>query len=83
MLPGEYILHEHVGVYGVVSLSIYGSRSEVNCSARENQVIINCEYREGGIGFTNVTDFSLSGITMVHCGVQGVNGGFGDWERQL
>ena len=57
MLPGEYILHEYVGVYGVVSLSIYGSRSEVNGSVRENQVVINCEYREGGVGFTNVTDF--------------------------
>ena len=76
MLPDEYILHEYVAVYGVVSLFIYGSRSEVNGSARENQVIINCEYREGGIGFTNVTDFSLSGITMVECGVQGLNRGF-------
>ena len=76
MLPGEYILHKYVAVYGVVSLSIYGSRSEVNGSARENQVVINCEYREGGVGFTNVTDFSLSGITMVKCGVQGVKRGF-------
>ena len=76
MLPGEYILHEYVGVSSVVSLSIYGSRSEVNGSARENQVVIDCEYREGGIGFMNVTDFSLSGITMVKCGVQGVNIGF-------
>ena len=71
MLPGEYILHEFVAVLDVVSLSIYGSRSEVNVSARENQVVINCEYREGGIGFINVTDLSLSGITMVYCGVQG------------
>ena len=61
----------HTNVTGVVSLSIYGSRSEVNGSARENQVVINCEYREGGIGFMNVTDLSLSGITMVYCGVQG------------
>ena len=38
-------------------------------------MIINCEYREGGIGFTNVKDFSLSGITMVKCGVRGVNRG--------
>ena len=72
MLPGEYILHEFVAVLpGVVSLSIYGSRSEVNGSARENQVVINCEYREGGIGFMNETDLSLSGITIIHCGVQG------------
>ena len=83
MLHGEYILHEYVGVHGVVSLSIYGSRSEVNGSVRENQVIINCEYREGGIGFSPRMDFSLSGITMLHCGVQGVNGDFGDWEHQL
>ena len=76
MLPGEYILHEYVGVSCVVSLSIYGSRSAVNGSARENHVIVNCEYREGGIGFMNVTDFSLSGIIMVKCGVQGVNRGF-------
>ena len=71
MLRGEYILHEFVDVSGVVSLSIYGSRSEVNGSARENQVVINCEYRKGGIGFLNVTDLSLSGITMVYCGAQG------------
>ena len=71
MLRGEYILHEFVAVLDVVSLSIYGSRSEVNGSARENQVVINCEYREGGIGFLNVTDLSLSGITMVYCGAQG------------
>ena len=56
-----------------MSFSIYGSRSEVNVSARENQVVINCEYREGGIGFINVTNLSLSGITMVKCGVQGIN----------
>ena len=73
MLHGEYILHEFVDVSGVVSLSIYGSKSEVNGSARENQVVINCEYREGGIGFMNVTDLSLSGITMIYCGVQGAN----------
>ena len=73
MLSGEYILHEYLRVSGVVSLSIYGSKSEVNGSARENQVVINCEYREGGIGFMNVTDLSLSGITMVYCGVQGAN----------
>ena len=71
MLRGEYILHEFVAVLDVVSLSIYGSRSEVNVSARENQVVIKCEYREGGIGFMNVTDLSLSGITMVYCGAQG------------
>ena len=71
MLRGQYILHEFVAVSGVVSLSIYGSRSEVNGSTRENQVVINCEYREGGIGFKNVTDLSLSGITMVYCGAQG------------
>ena len=73
MLPGEYVLHECVRVSRVGSLSIYGSRSEVNGSARENQVIINCEYREGGIGFINVTDFSLSGITIVKCGVKGLH----------
>ena len=71
MLHGEYILHEFVAVSGVVSLSIYGSRSEVNGSTSENQVVINCEYREGGIGFINITDLSLSGITMVYCGSQG------------
>ena len=80
MLCGEYILHEFVEVFGVVSLSLYGSRPEVNGSARENQVIINCEYGEGGIGFTNVTDLSLSGITMVYCGVQGAKSGFYDRE---
>ena len=68
MLRGEYILHELVSVLNVVSLSIHGSRSEVNGSVMENQVVINCEYREGGIGFTNITDLSLSGITMVYCG---------------
>ena len=83
ILQGEYILHEYVDVSDVVSLAIYGTRSEVNGSARENQVIINCEYREGGIGFAAVTDVSLTGITMVYCGVQGVNGGFGDWEYQI
>ena len=76
MLGGEYILHEYVAVSHVVSLSIYGSRTEVNGSARENQVVIDCEYREGGFGFTAVVSFSLSGITMVHCGVHGVNRGF-------
>ena len=68
---GDYNLHKYLRVSGVVSLSIYGSKSEVNGSARGNQVVINCEYREGGIGFMNVTDLSLSGITMVYCGVQG------------
>ena len=71
MLCGEYRLHELVSVLNVVSLSIYGSRSEVNGSTSENQVVINCEYREGGIAFTNITDLSLSGITMVYCGSQG------------
>ena len=71
MLPGEYIVHEFVAVSSVVSLSIYGSRSEVNGSVRENQVVINCEYSKGGIGFLNVTDLSLSGITVVYCGMQG------------
>ena len=73
MLDGEYILHEYLEVYGVVSLSIYGNKSEVNGSARENQVVINCEYREGGIGITAVANVSLSGITMVYCGVLGVD----------
>ena len=80
MLRGEYILHEFLAVSGVVSLSIYGSRSEVNGSAMENQVVINCEYKEGGIGFENVTHLSLSGITMVYCGVQGLKSGFQDTE---
>ena len=71
ILQGEYILHEFVALSDVVSLSIYGSRSEVNVYASENQVVINCEYRDGGIGFMNVTDLSLSGITMVYCGMQG------------
>ena len=75
MLPGEYILHEYVGVSSVVSLFIYGSRSEVNRSARENQVVINCEYRGGGIGFTAVANLFLSRITMVKCGIQGVHRG--------
>ena len=68
---GDYNLHKYLRVSGVVSLSIYGSKSGVNVSARGNQVVINCEYREGGIGFMNVTDLSLSGITIIHCGVQG------------
>ena len=80
MLCGEYILHEFVEVFGVVSLSLYGSRPEGNGSAIENQVVINCEYGEGGIGFINVTDLSLSGITMVYCGVQGTKSGFYDTE---
>ena len=75
MLQGKYILHGYVGVSGVCSLSIYGSRSEVNGSAKENQVIINCEHQEGGIGFKDVVDFSLFGITMVYCGVKVVNRG--------
>ena len=76
MQPGEYILHEYVGVYDVVSLAIYGTRSKVNDTAKENQVVINCEYREGGFGFMDVANFSLSGITVVSCGVQGETGGF-------
>ena len=80
MLRGEYILHEFLAVFGVVSLSIYGHRSEVNGSTMDNQVVINCEYKEGGIGFINVKDLSLSGITMVYCGVQGLNSGFQDAE---
>ena len=75
MLTGEYFLHEPVYVFSVVSLFIYGSRSEVNRSARENQVIINCEYRGGGIGFTAVANLFLSRITMVKCGIQGVHRG--------
>ena len=59
ILQGEYILHEYVEVYRVESLSIYGSRSEVNGSARENQVVINCEYKESGFGFKAVVNFSL------------------------
>ena len=83
MLRGEYILHEFVAVFGVVSLSIYGSRSEVNGSVVENQVVINCEYREAGIRFMNVKDLSLSGITMVYCGVQGLNSGFHDTKLSI
>ena len=78
MLRGEYILHEFLAVSGVVSLSIYGSG--VNGSEVKNQVVINCEHRESGIGFINVTDLSLSGITMVYCGVQGLKRGFQDTE---
>ena len=78
ILPGEYRLHEHLGVFDVVSLSIYGSRSEVNGSTRENQVVINCKYREGRFGFMDVANFSLSGITIVSCGVQGEKIGFSD-----
>ena len=78
MKPGEYVLHEYVEVSHIVLLFIYGSRSEVNGSARENRVIINCEYREGGIGFTDVANVSLSGITLVRCGVLGANIGFTD-----
>ena len=78
LLHGEYILHEYVEVYRVESLSIYGSRAKVNGSARENRVIINCEYREGGIGIKAVANFSLSGITVVHCGVLGVDRGLDD-----
>ena len=44
MLQGEYILHKYVPVCGVVSVSIYGSRSEGNGSVRENQMVVNCEY---------------------------------------
>ena len=76
VLRGKCILHEYVEVSSMVSLSIYGGRSEVNGTARENQVVVNCEYKEGGIGITAVIDFSLSGITMVECGVQGANRGF-------
>ena len=46
ILQGEYILHEYVDVFDVVSLAIYGTRSEVNNSAKENQVVINCEQWE-------------------------------------
>ena len=62
-LGNIYVLHEYADVFDVVSLTLYGCRSELNGSARKNQVVINCEYREDGIGFTNVTNFSLSGIT--------------------
>ena len=80
LLPGEYILHEYVAVFGVESLSLYGSTSEarVNSSARDNQVVVNCEYRGGGMGFIYVTDFVLSGITMVSCGVKGEDIGYTD-----
>ena len=80
MHGGEYILHKFVAVSDVVSLSIHGSGSAVNGTAMENQVVINCEYKEGGIGFMNVTDLSIAGITMVYCGVQGINNGFQDTE---
>ena len=75
MLSGEYILHEPVYVFNAVSLFIYGSRSEVNRSAIGNQVVINCDYRGGGIGFTAVANLFLSRITMVKCGIQGVHRG--------
>ena len=70
ILQGEYILHEYVDVFDVVALAIYGTRSKVSDSAKENQVVINCEYRKGGFGFMDVANFSLSGITVVSCGVQ-------------
>ena len=59
MLQGEYVLHKYVPVCGVVSVSIYGSRSEGNGSVRENQMVVNCEYKEGGCLFTAVADFFL------------------------
>ena len=43
---------------------------------RENQVVINCGYREGGIGIMDMANFSLSGITMVKCGIKGADRGF-------
>ena len=42
ILRREYILHEFVAVSDVVSLSIYGSKSEVNGSTSENQVVTVC-----------------------------------------
>ena len=78
MLGGEYVLHKYVEVSRVESLSRYGNRSEMNGSGRENQVVINCEYKEGGIGITAVANLSLSGITMVYCGVLGFDRRFDD-----
>ena len=40
ILRGELMLHEDIGVFDVVSLSIYGSRSEENGNAWENEVVI-------------------------------------------
>ena len=54
------------------SLSIYG-RVSVSGQAQDNQVVINCSNTAGGIGFFSVTDFVLSGITLVSCGVSGAD----------
>ena len=72
LLPGEYPLHQYLLVRDVASLSIYGGVS-VSGHARDNQVVINCNDTAGGIGFFNVTDFVLSGITLVSCGVSGAD----------
>ena len=50
----------NVIVCGVVSVSIYGSRSEGNSgSVWKNQMVVNCEYKEGRCLFTGVADFFL------------------------
>ena len=72
MLPGEYPLHQYLLVRDVESLSIYGSVS-VSGHARDNEVVINCNNTAGGIGVFNVTDFVLSGITLVYCGASGAD----------
>ena len=72
MLPGEYLLHQYLLVRDVESLSIYGGVS-VSGRARDNQVVVDCSNTAGGIGFFNVTDFVLSGITLVSCGASGAD----------
>ena len=41
------------------------ARSEWNGSARKYHVVINCEHKEGGIWFADVTDYSLSRTTAI------------------
>ena len=72
LLPGEYPLHQYLLVRDVESLSIYGG-VPVSGHAQDNQVVINCSNTAGGIGFFNVTDFVLSGITLVSCGASGAD----------
>ena len=72
LLPGEYPLHQYLLVRDVESLSIYGG-VPVSGHARDNQVVINCNGTAGGIGFINVTDFVLSGVTLMSCGASGAD----------
>ena len=59
MLQQEYVLHKCYSVC-VVSVSIYGSRSEGNSgSVWKNQMVVNSEYKEGRCLFTAVAAFFL------------------------